>query len=713
MSTVATIDDTTAGSETTEPAADRRGAAWGHGVALVLALLVALAAHAWMALGADGPVWMDDEVGYLVNGAFLAGEGPAQLASLGYWAGWSLSIVPLYWLGLAPAEIYAGAVGLSALYGALVVLPAHSLARSLGGSRTVAVVAALVIATLPDRTVLSNYAMAENALVLTSMVAAACMARAVTSDRRLRSRVWFVAGAVASVLAFLVHARAVTLVGAAALVGAGLLLRRSERIAGAAVLAVTLVGGAAVYAVNSWVVSTVYAGAAGAREGGLLSGLAGLDPWSLLLPGSGQAWYQVAAFGGLSLAGGAVVLVGAVSGLRRFDDAFLRDLYLLIAGFTSALLSITAVTGPISRGTTRIDFYFYGRYLTHVAAVLAVVGLVWLLTRARWRHVAALTALGAALTAVFLTRGARYGDADRVFPPMNVPGVTPFPWPSLTDVTERPDLWPSLIGLAVPIVVMLLRRPAWLVAVVLVPASLAATVNAGWVTVDPFDAPIRGNAIPLRHPLALIDEDRLVVTSVAHFTRNGHVFWSDVPVRVLGTDAPLDVSPDEAVITFQQDPRLPGSGLRRTVCDRSGTACLYVPRGPLLDQARSRGMLARAEGSALPEASRVADLEVRPVEDVPWAPDATLQVTVRHAGRQAPWPALGTQADPAGVVRVVATWDGGMALGDLPRTLVPGDETVVNLRLPEVPRGTEVTVSLIVDGRPGTPFGGGTATVTL
>lgn len=677
---------------------------------LAAAVLAAIVPHAWMARGATGPVWMDDEVGYLVNAAFLAGADPATLSSLGYWGGWSLSLTPLYLAGLSPASAYAGAVALSALYGALVVLPAHALARNLGAGPGAALVTALVVAVVPDRTVMSNYALAENALVLTAMVAAACTARAVAVAQGRRADAWFVAGAVASVLAFLVHARAAALVGAALLVGLGLLLRRGSRVVGVVVAGVSAGGGVLVYAVNSWLVSAMYTKGSGAREGNLLALVRDLDPGALPLPASGQAWYQVVAWGGLSLAGGAVVAVGAVAGLRRFDHAFLRDLYLLSAATATTLLSLTAVLGPIGRGTTRLDFFFYGRYLTHVAAVLAVVGLAWVLTRARWWHVLALVALSAAVSAAFVPRGGTYGDPERPFPPINVPGATVLPWPALTDVADRPVLWLSLAG-AVPLLVLLLRRWPWAVAALLVPASLAGTVAAAALTVDPFDAPFRDGVLPLRQALSQLDERALVIVGASPFQRNGYIFWSETPVRVPDRDEPLSLADDEAVIALDGDPRLDEVGVRLVTCDRVADLCLYVPPGPLTVQARDRGVLALPEGVPLPRQARSAELAVTSVRAVPGAGGREVDVEVRHIGTAAPWPALGSRVDPEGVVRLLAVWDGGTALADLPRSLSPGDSATVVVQLPDLPEGTEVEARLLVEGRPDLSFEGGTVDV--
>ncbi len=688
-----------------EPPARRTRTPWW---LLAIAVVVALVPHAWMARGATGPVWMDDEVGYLVNAAFLAGLDPASLSSLGYWGGWSLSLIPLHLLGLPPESVYAGAVAISALYGALLVLPAHALARSLGAGRGAALVTALVIAVVPDRTVMSNYALAENALVLTAMVAAACVARGAVTSGRPRAAAWFVAGAVASVLTFLIHARAAMLVGAAFLVGLGLLARRGYRWAGAVVCAVSAGGGVAVYAFNSWLVASVYADGAGAREDDLLALVRELDPAALLMPASGQAWYQLVAWGGLSLAGFAVVLAGVLVGIRRFDLAFLRDLYLLSAAGTTLLLSLTAVLGPIGRGTTRLDFFFYGRYITHLTAVLAVVGMVWLLTRARWWQLPALVGVAVGLSAVFLPRGGTYGDSERAFPPINVPGATVLPWPALTDAPERPVLWLSLIGVVVPLVVMALRRWPWTVAVVLVPASLVGTAAAATFTVDRFDAPFREAAVPLRHTLSQLDESGLVVMGATPFHRNGYVFWSDTPVRVPGRTEPLALADDEAVIAPDPDPRLAETGLRIVTCDRTAGLCLYVPPGPLTGQARAQGLLALPEGVPLPRPARSAELAVTSTRALPGAEGTEVRVAVRHTGRGVSWPALGARIDPEGVVRVLAVWDGGTALADLPRTLAPGEEVTVSLELPDLPQDTAVEVRLLVEGRPDLQFEGGT-----
>lgn len=429
---------------------------------------------------------------------------------------------------------------------------------------------ALIVVVAPERTVLSNYALAENALVLACAVAAACFARAVNRHGGAVGA-WFIAGGVASLMAFLVHARGAGLVAAAVMVGATLALRAGTRLLGASLIVVCAAGAGLVYRFNDWLVAGVYADASGARESDLVSQLQVLDASLFLLPASGQAWYQFVAWGGLSLAGAAVAVFGLVQGVRKAHAAALRDLYFVVMGTSTALLSILTVSGPISRGTTRIDFFFYGRYLTQVATIFAVVGLVWLFRRAYWRHVVALLALGTILSVSFAARGANYGDQQRVFAPINVPAVAPFPWPSLTDVSEPPILWLSLVALAVPVIIVALRRRPLLVTILFVITSVAALSMAQRLTIDRFNQPVR-DALTLRHELEVLDEQRLVIMSeVGPFHVNGYTFWATTPVEVLPHGAVPDVDLSTALIATPEvvPEEMP------LACEFDGRVCLY------------------------------------------------------------------------------------------------------------------------------------------
>lgn len=698
------------GSGATAASGRRRSFPW----ALLLALAVSLLAHGLMATGSSGPVWMDDEVGYLGNAAFLAGVDQPLFYSLGYWGGWSLTLIPLYLLLDDPGTIYAAAVSLSALLGALVVLPAYALGRAVGASVPVAVAAAVIVTNVPDRTVMSNYALSENALVLATFVAAALVFAGARSAGR-RQAVLYVSGTVGSLMAFAVHARAAALVGGAVLLGAGLLLHRGRRLLGLVVLVVSVGGALGVYRLNSALVDAVYRNGAGGREGNLLGTLRSLDPTVLALPASGQAWYQVAAFAGLSLVGGAVVLAAAWRQLLTRGVRFAADGWLLSASVAGVLLSLAATSAPIGRGSTRVDFFFYGRYITHLAAVLALIGLVWLLHRATVRALAVTVVGLVVVSVVFLTRGGTYGDPQRPLVTINVPAVTPWPWPSLAAVESVPLTWVTLTGFAVLLLVFALRRHLVVLTVLVVGLSLVAGQSAAWFTLSRFDTPVREGALPFRHTLELVDADSVVLVGAQPFYRNGYQFWL-WPTDVLSpanTD-PVRLGERDVAVGSPNDERLAELDAEIVVCDRSAPQCLWVPPGDLQDELRREGALAVEPGELLPPAARSAGLTVLGPRRNPLGQVDGLRVRVRHDGGGAPWPALGTQEDALGVVRLSATWEGGQAIADLPRSLLPGEEADLTVVLPDLPDDLdEVRLTMVVEGRPDLRLRGGQLDVPL
>lgn len=683
---------------------------------LLPALVVSLVCHWLMTRGATGPVWMDDEVGYLADAAHLAGQDMPRFASLGYWGGWSLSLVPLYLVLDDAGQVYRGAVLVSALLGALVVLPAYALARLLTRSATVALVCAVVVTNVPDRTVMSGYALSENALVLATFTAAALVlagSRSFEAGADRRGSVLHVGAAVACLAAFAVHARGAALVGAVALLGAAHLLHAGRRGTGVAVLGVGVVGAVLVYLTNDALVGAVYAGAAGQREDDLLATLSSLDPAILLLAASGQVWYQLAAWGGLSVAGFAVVLAASVRQLRTRGVRFGAPAWMLAATVAGTVISLVAVSGPISRGTDRVDFYFYGRYVTHLTAVLALVGLVWLVRRARARQALLLGLVVLVCSVLFLTRGVRLGDPGRALAPINVPAVTAWPWPPFVPGAPLPVGWITAAGLLTLLLLLGLRRWPLVLALVVLVASVGSGQNAQRLTLRPFDAPVRAGAAPLLPVVDRLGAPPVALVGLPSFQRNAYQFWLwPGSVRSAGRGEDLEPRADELVIAAPDDPRVLRPGQRTVVCDRSGQACLTVAPGPLQERLSAAGALEPAAGTVLPAEARRARLEVVDVDR--GADGGGLTVRLTHAGGSAPWPALGSRPGAAGTVRVLMTWDGGSSLADLPRSLVPGDSAEVRFPLAAVPpevRG--VGVAVFVEQEPGLGFEGGRTEVEL
>ncbi len=333
---------------------------------------------------------------------------------------------------------------------------------------------------------------------------------------------------------------------------------------------------------------------------------------------------------------------------------------------------------------------------------------MWVLTRATRRQVGVLAVSLVLIAAVFLPRGGTYGDVTRVFPPINVPAVTPFPWPSLSDVGGTPFLWSTLSGIGVLLLVFCLRRRPWLVAVVCLVLSVVAGQTAAYLTVDRFDRPVRQESLPFRHTLEHVDEEAVVLVGVQPFYRNGYQFWLwPSAVRSPATGLDLDLGEREVAVASANEGRLEESGARIIVCEQAVPTCLWVPPGTLQSELEAEGKLALPEGQPLPAAARVGALELIEVSSTPFGGVDGLVVRVRHEGTAAPWPALGTQEAPSGVVRLLLTWDGGSTVADLPRSLLPGAEVDVRAMLPLLPPDVEsVRVELIVEGRPGAEFDG-------
>ena len=102
-------------------------------VAAALAIIVLIVSHVFVGSDASLPLYWEDEAGYLANAQVMAGVGEApDLRGRPYYIGWSIALVPLWWIFQDGHEVYVGAVTLSVLCGIATAVPlAFELARRL------------------------------------------------------------------------------------------------------------------------------------------------------------------------------------------------------------------------------------------------------------------------------------------------------------------------------------------------------------------------------------------------------------------------------------------------------------------------------------------------------------------------------------------------------------------------------------------------------
>src|SRR5690348_11825415 len=124
-----------------------------------------VAVHAGLTVHMHTPVIHADEYGYLMGAHFMARGGLATAKPFS--PGYSLLIVPLWWLSDSAATVYRWTLEINAVLAGLTALLLFRLARRLRpDSRTVTwAVAVVVVCAYPALLLWSNLAISENLLV--------------------------------------------------------------------------------------------------------------------------------------------------------------------------------------------------------------------------------------------------------------------------------------------------------------------------------------------------------------------------------------------------------------------------------------------------------------------------------------------------------------------------------------------------------------------
>jgi hypothetical protein len=680
-------------------------------------LLVLLAVHVFVARDASAPVWMDDELGYLSNAELLSGVGDARsLAAIGYYSGWSIPIVPLWWLFDDPGTVYRAAIVLSVLAGVAVVFPLAALARRFGLRQQMSVVLAAVVAMAPARSFMSGYVLAENLLAF--LVAVTAVAALRFSERPTVARAASLGGLAAA--CFFTHGRVVPLVGAT-VVWFLATARRSPRVA-AWGLGTSLGGAAAAHLTNSLVIRAVYDSPTD-REGAALDALLHIDVPAALTALVGLGWYQLAAWAGLPLLGVAVSLRRSVGELR----AGRPDVWTwwCVGGAGVLLISASSVASAITRNADRVDIYTYGRYVEPLFAVLATVALATVVTRMTAR--AATTIVTASALVVVLFLGVvvpRVPDAGRLSP-INAAGLMPWSWKGVVPAASgHPWAQASLVGLLVLLVLCVLRsraaRALAVVGIVFATGSVAGEVRS----MRTFDGPWHTQAHVLAETVEYLGLDSVGydVRDSEAIGRNGYQFWlAPRPVPVF--DSAEGPPTTDVVLARHSWAAGQAWGAVKIAEDPRFDEALWVMPGVEHERLRRGGyLLHEPEGTTLPDGAYTYDLRVRDLPEQLKASHAhgpELHLRLRHTGTGAPWPSIRTGPDvdsgpDAGYVRLVLYWQrpGGQSpqIVDLPRTLMPGEEIDLDVPLvppADVPEGpTRVRIGLIQEGvRPFEPPG--------
>lgn len=673
-----------------------RSLTWAGAVVASLAVVVL---HLRAGLAVHGPVWSDDEIGILANARVIAGVGePYDLAHLSYYPGWSIVLAPLWWITTDPLEVYRYAVLLSSLAGIATMLPLTALARRIGLSLPLAVIAAAVVVVNPARTVMSTYALTEGALVLVVSLTLAAAVRFAASRRAVDAALL----GVASAASFVVHGRMVALLGMTLVWFAVEVLRR--RRVGLVGLVSTIVPAVLGFLLHVRV-STLLYGSEGSREGSAVRILLGADVEAVLRSGVGQLWYGMAAWVVLPVIGLGLVLWACREELRRREPAV--GWWGLGVITATTLVSTVSASAAIARGSNRLDIVAYGRYLDPVVTPLALLGVALLLRQVvRVRHLAVVVGVSVVLAAVFLLLIVPAAPRGGWWAPINLAGLLGRSWPPPGDPGPAPWLVLSLTAVAGAVAYLVLRRWPLLPVAGLLVYFAASSVLAQERLVLEYNEAL-GAPPDLVAVIEELDPDELSFDTIRAdwAAQNLYQYWltgRTVHVFTSWRESP----PTDLVIARDEWGRGERAGAR-VVSGSHRDDTLWVMPGPLADELEAAGML-ESEDPERPLRSYAHDVDrLDADEDAPLevSEDGTaeLELRVTNEGRQS-WTVLGTTDTAVGNVRVILGWptrDGVQTqLVELPRTVLPGASVDLDVTL-QVPDGAvdgTVSVALVHEG---------------
>jgi len=451
------------GSTMRRAAAGSRRLGW----LLVVGYLLHVTLRLAISYGRDGPINFADETGYLVNARVLSGGLAGQLGTAGFYrGGYSLLLVPAFWLGHGPLWEYRWVLVTNAVVSSLTFpLVYLVLARIFRVPPRLAAGAAFLAALYPPLVVTTQFAWAESLLPVLVLAAAIALAATTTATRRWAAVGWAVAcGGCAGVL-YTTHGRTAPLVGLLLVLLLGLAWVRRD-LAPSAVAGVVAAGAVAFAGgrLNSWLRVQSWGDASGAELRRLLANAGDPGSWvNVAALGAGQYWYLFVATFGLVVPG-ALHLATQLRPIRwpPGPPALTRLAGRQAAGapavavfLLGGAVGLAVLTGLFLNPPNRPDHVVYGRYVEMVVPAFVALGLVRLWT-ARTRRLFIELGTGAAAAAVAAVIITRYADGLITRSPVN--WFTVLALPPFAQVREHIRPGPALLVAATGATILLLTR---------------------------------------------------------------------------------------------------------------------------------------------------------------------------------------------------------------------------------------------------------------
>ncbi len=519
-----------------------------------------------------GPVLYQDALGYLGNARFLAGGTPPHFDGSGYYnAGYSLLLVPIYWVTQQSGIVWATAVLINVFLAVAILLPAYYLARRLFTlPRRQALLVAVATSLTPALLLQPGRIWVETLFPFMFLATAALLFLTVDTKRGLYA---FATG-LASGYLIMIHGR-----GFAALVAlilvllAGWALRQFRF----RLVALAVVGAAIGVVVDrllrSYLRANLWATSAPHNANPVENVFEALTPEQLSDTAGvllGHLWYVVVTTFGIAIVGLVALLIIAYRAWRSGSD----HTRMLVALFV--VLSIAGgvfLSASFLAGATRLDSRVYGRYLEGFTPALILAGVAWMLAQRRAWRITAVAAVSLPLFGLALVAwtgpDAMTGNAIK----LTIPGLLGLQ----TIVSGESDTWVkhldvvaiSLLAALIGVLIAFVAR--WRVvagAVAIIVFTLAVTFVGKTTSWDPFvsfffeefnDVPTALQQLPEYDP---VEYDR------NHFSvdaRNLYQFRL-APRRLVLVDGICTVDSGDIVISTD-DPELLVDGLTPIASD--------------------------------------------------------------------------------------------------------------------------------------------------
>ncbi len=645
-----------------------------------------------------------DQYGYLANARWLSGD-PHELLlpELAYYGfGYSLALVPVFWLFDDPEPLTRAILVVNALLMAsLVPLLYLFCRRILDAKPFTAVAAAVVGATVPATFFDTSLALAEN-LVLPLSVASVLACWLYSTPGPLWQRVWF--GPSIAAL-FATHERFTFVVVWALVVmavAAGLRVVPARLAVGNITLTVALLAGTRL--LRSVLLSTLWAG------GELSTNQADRIPeyfkffvnptdfYRLLIELVGHAWYVAVGTLGIAALGVGFLVHQLRPRGRPRPSPFLRlparlaTVFLLGSGF------VTLMTSSLYFSLNRFpsDGFIFGRYNEAYVPLWVAAGTTFVLTEPRARRLVrstlALVLVIAGLT-LALVAGRSPGDLDLFYTPFGVPDVARFAHPP-------GDLVAKATAVALGALALLAICGRYLRARHLLLVPLSVWLALGGMSQVTSDHRLGRWQLPDR--VEALGVERVAVSTDRRTAPPPHYLFHLPDLHAVAWSPSRGEPPEPWVFHSLRSPELLVRGGRiALIDDRAGSpfhasfavALWVLPGADQAELERHGKLLPAGFPTALPPAARRAELRLVGADATAHlrartGGDLRLKIRGRHAGEGAPWPDA-SSFDRPGRVRVgarpkVAGANGvapAPAYVELPSWTYPGEEFHVTLRL--------------------------------